>query len=92
VHGGANMPTKIAISEKILLSLEETAALTSSSVSWWRQAVRGEKPMPGGIRALKIGKCWKISRESLESWIRGGAQQPQDRKRGRPRKAEQQGS
>ena len=42
------MSNKIAANQKILLTLAEAAELTSSSVSWWRQAVRGEKRGGGG--------------------------------------------
>lgn len=84
------MTNKIAVNQKMLLSIEEVAQLTSSSVSWWRGAIRGDKPLPPGIVPLRLGRCWKISRESLEKWIAAGAPAPAPARRrpGRPRKGE----
>ena len=83
------MSNKIAANQKILLTLAEAAELTSSSVSWWRQAVRGEKKLPQGVVALRQGKIWRISRASLDAWISGAAVAAPARRRGRPTKAEQ---
>lgn len=83
------MIEKIAVNKKMLLTLSEVAELTSSSVSWWRQAVRGEKELPSGVVALRHGKIWKISRASIEEWISGAAVAPPARRRGRPTKEEQ---
>lgn len=83
------MDSKITVNQKMLLTLGEVAQLTSSSVSWWRQVVRGARPMPPGVIALRQGRNWKISRVSLEAWISAGAIAPAARRRGRPRKNEQ---
>lgn len=81
---------EISINEKILLSVKEVAALTSSSESWWRGVLRGDKPLPHGLVVMRQGRCWKISRASLDAWIAAGAPAPVARRRGRPTKAEQQ--
>ena len=82
---------EISINEKILLSIKEVAALTSSSESWWRGVLRGGKPLPPGLVVMRQGRCWKISRASLYAWISSGQPPATPRRRGRPTKAEQQG-
>ncbi|MFH1019265.1 MAG: hypothetical protein V1782_01435 [Pseudomonadota bacterium] len=85
------MDIKKCSEKKMLLTLAEAAALTSSSVSWWRAAARGEKRLPPGVEIRAFGgRSWRVVRASLEAWV-AGEQQPVARRRGRPTKAEQQG-
>jgi predicted DNA-binding transcriptional regulator AlpA len=71
--------------EQKLITIEETAKLTSMSQAWWRAAINGRKPMPP-VRVRRMGGAIRLHLADLLAWIDGDPSPAPKRKRGRPRK------
>ena len=58
-------PSSVSVGEKLLLTLGDAASLTSLSKQRLRDAIKA-----GTLKALFIGKGWKVRRLDLEDYLR----------------------
>jgi len=59
------VPSISDIAQKIMLTLPETALLTSLSRNHLRQAIEEKK-----LRARIIGRGWRVKRDDLDAYVR----------------------
>lgn len=61
-----NKQVSLPISEKLLLNIEEVTAFTGLSSTVIRKEIK-----EGRLKAIKIGKGWRMKKEDLEMWVEG---------------------